>query len=201
MNSQHKGLTAALTTTSLATILAGSLLIAHPANGADAPTAAPPLKLVSLSTKLTHRLREQERKAEQRLHARLRQERAARRRRQRAATTASSPAPVQSQVSQPSGTPQQIAATLVAQRGWDSSQFTCLDELWTRESGWNVYADNPSSGAYGIPQALPGSKMASAGADWQTDARTQIEWGLGYIAASYGTPCGALEHSNATGFY
>ena len=72
--------------------------------------------------------------------------------------------------------------------GWSSSQFSCLVSLWNQESGWNVTASNPSSGAYGIPQALPGSKMASAGADWQTDAATQIRWGLGYIKADYGSP-------------
>ena len=62
--------------------------------------------------------------------------------------------------------------------GWSSSQFSCLQPLWNQESGWNVTASNPTSGAYGIPQALPGSKMASAGADWQTSAATQIRWGL-----------------------
>ena len=69
------------------------------------------------------------------------------------------------------------------------------------ESGWNVYASNPTSGAYGIPQALPGSKMASAGADWQTDAATQIRWGLGYIQSTYGSPCGAWAHEQADGWY
>ena len=67
-----------------------------------------------------------------------------------------------------------------------------------RESGWNVYADNPSSSAYGIPQALPGSKMASAGADWATNPVTQIRWGLGYIQDRYGSPCGAWGHSQST---
>ncbi|MDK7123234.1 lytic transglycosylase, partial [Pauljensenia sp. UMB6358] len=66
---------------------------------------------------------------------------------------------------------------------------------------WNPYAANAWSGAYGIPQALPGSKMASAGADWQTNPATQITWGLGYIAGRYGTPCGALGHSNSVGWY
>ena len=85
--------------------------------------------------------------------------------------------------------------------GWSSGQFSCLDNLWTRESGWNVYATNPTSGAYGIPQALPGSKMASAGADWQTNPATQIRWGLGYIQATYGSPCGAWAHETAYGWY
>jgi hypothetical protein len=89
---------------------------------------------------------------------------------------------------------------MLASYGWSSSQFSCLQPLWQRESGWNVYAASPS-GAYGIPQALPGSKMASAGADWQTNAATQIRWGLGYIRATYGSPCAAWAHSQATGWY
>ncbi len=86
--------------------------------------------------------------------------------------------------------------------GWgNDTQYNCLDALWQRESGWNVFAANPYSGAYGIPQALPGSKMASAGPNWQTDAATQIRWGLSYIQADYGSPCGAWAHSNAYGWY
>jgi hypothetical protein len=73
--------------------------------------------------------------------------------------------------------------------------------LWNVESGWNVTAANPSSGAYGIPQALPGSKMASAGADWQTNAATQIRWGLGYIKSVYGSPCAAWGHEQVDGWY
>ena len=103
--------------------------------------------------------------------------------------------------SQPSGSPQQIAAAMLGSYGWPSSQFSCLQSLWNVESGWNVYASNPSTGAYGIPQALPGSKMASAGPDWQTNAATQIRWGLGYIKALYGSPCGAWSHQQATGWY
>jgi uncharacterized protein YabE (DUF348 family) len=99
-----------------------------------------------------------------------------------------------------SGSAQQIAAGMVAARGWGSGQFSCLVSLWNKESGWRTNAYNPS-GAYGIPQALPGSKMASAGADWQTSARTQISWGLGYIAGVYGTPCSAWAHSQATNWY
>jgi hypothetical protein len=100
----------------------------------------------------------------------------------------------------PSGAAQQIAMGMLASYGWSSSQFSCLDPLWQRESGWNVYAANPD-GAYGIPQAYPGSKMASAGADWQTDAATQIRWGLSYIKATYGSPCAAWSHEEATGSY
>jgi hypothetical protein len=73
--------------------------------------------------------------------------------------------------------------------------------LWERESTWNVYAENAASGAYGIPQSLPGDKMASAGSDWQTNAATQIKWGLGYIKQVYGTPCGAWQNEVNYGYY
>jgi hypothetical protein len=99
-----------------------------------------------------------------------------------------------------SGSPQQIAEAMLGSFGWSSSQFACLDPLWAEESGWSVTAENPS-GAYGIPQALPGAKMASAGPDWQTNAATQIEWGLEYIKDTYGSPCAALGHEQATGWY
>jgi hypothetical protein len=79
-------------------------------------------------------------------------------------------------------------------------QYACLDYLWTKESGWRVNAYNPS-GAYGIPQALPGSKMASVGADWQTNPATQITWGLQYIDSRYGSPCGAKAHSVLKNWY
>ncbi|MEJ1154800.1 phospholipase [Microbacterium marmarense] len=88
-----------------------------------------------------------------------------------------------------------------SQYGWGADQFSCLVSLWNRESGWNYQAYNASSGAFGIPQSLPGSKMASAGADWQTNAATQVAWGLGYISAAYGTPCGAWSHSESVGWY
>jgi uncharacterized protein YabE (DUF348 family) len=84
---------------------------------------------------------------------------------------------------------------------WGDDQFACLVSLWERESGWRVNATNRSSGAYGIPQALPGSKMASAGADWQTNPATQIKWGLGYISGRYKTPCGAWEAFQQKGWY
>jgi hypothetical protein len=100
----------------------------------------------------------------------------------------------------PSGSAEQIAQQLLAQDGW-AGQFGCLYSLWERESGWNMYAENPSSGAYGIPQSLPGSKMASAGSDWATDAATQIRWGLSYIRSVYGSPCGAWSHEESSGWY
>ena len=108
-------------------------------------------------------------------------------------------APVVAQQSPP-GSPQQIAQQLLGQYGW-AGQFSCLDSLWTAESGWNTYAENPTTGAYGIPQALPGAKMASAGPDWQSDPATQIRWGLSYIQATYGSPCAAWSHEEADGWY
>jgi hypothetical protein len=93
------------------------------------------------------------------------------------------------------------AAAMVSHHGWSRRNFACLDRLWMRESGWNHRAYNRFSGAYGIPQALPGGKMRSAGRDWRTNPRTQIIWGLGYIERRYGTPCRAWRHSRATGWY
>jgi hypothetical protein len=99
------------------------------------------------------------------------------------------------------GTAQAIAYEMVMAKGWSTGEFDCLVALWNRESHWNVYAHNTSSGAYGIPQALPGEKMASVAADWQTNPTTQIIWGLGYIEGRYGTPCGAWAHSEAKNWY
>ncbi|MGH3228181.1 MAG: lytic transglycosylase domain-containing protein [Streptosporangiaceae bacterium] len=98
-------------------------------------------------------------------------------------------------------TAQSAAYGLLASFGFSpQTYFGCLLDLWNRESGWRYDAEN-ASGAYGIPQALPGSKMASAGADWQTDPATQIKWGLGYIKALYGNPCGAWAFEEANGYY
>jgi hypothetical protein len=101
----------------------------------------------------------------------------------------------------PSGSPQQIAQQMLGQYGWSSGQFSCLSPLWEHESGWKVTAENSSSGAYGIPQALPGSQMATAGGDWHTNAATQIKWGLTYIQDRYGSPCGAWGHEQSAGWY
>ncbi|MEP6599304.1 MAG: ubiquitin-like domain-containing protein [Actinomycetota bacterium] len=98
-------------------------------------------------------------------------------------------------------TAQGIAKSMLAQRGWGDDQFSCLLQIWNRESGWRVDAQNASSGAYGIPQALPGSKMATVAADWQTNPATQITWGLGYISGRYGTPCGAWDFWQAHNWY
>jgi hypothetical protein len=98
------------------------------------------------------------------------------------------------------GSNKAVGKQMNAARGWDS-QWGCLEKLWARESGWNERAQNRYSGAYGIPQALPGAKMASKGSDWQSNASTQIAWGLDYIAGRYGSPCGAWGHSQSTGWY
>jgi hypothetical protein len=98
-------------------------------------------------------------------------------------------------------TPRQIARQMLGTFGWRRWQFKYLNLLWSRESSWNVFASNPYSGAYGIPQAVPGSKMASAGPNWTSSARTQIRWGMRYIKADYGTPYWAWQHELATGWY
>ncbi len=99
------------------------------------------------------------------------------------------------------GTPKEVALNLFPDHGWDEDQFSCLDKLWTKESRWKVTADNPTSSAYGIPQALPGNRMASYGSDWRTNPVTQIKWGLDYIEDAYGTPCEAWAHSRAKNWY
>jgi hypothetical protein len=95
------------------------------------------------------------------------------------------------------GSNRDIGKQLAASWGWTGVEWLCLDNLFERESNWRHLAENPSSGAYGIPQALPGSKMASVAADWKTNPATQITWGLGYIQGRYGTPCGAWAAFNS----
>ena len=87
------------------------------------------------------------------------------------------------------------------QYGWGDAQYRCFNTIIMAESGWKVNADNPTSSAYGIPQALPGRKMASAGADWKTNPATQIKWGLGYIKDRYGSPCQALSFRQGHDWY
>lgn len=148
--------------------------------------------------------REQARReaAERRREAReqARQEALQEKRREEAAER-SSRSQERTAVAEPSGSPQQIAQDMLSEYGWSQSEFSCLQPLWDKESGWDPNAENPSSGAYGIPQALPGSKMATAGSDWESNPATQIEWGLGYIEERYGTPCAAWEHSESNGWY
>ncbi|NYG58426.1 hypothetical protein BJ980_001349 [Nocardioides daedukensis] len=97
--------------------------------------------------------------------------------------------------------PREIAKSLLPEFGFGPEQFSCLDKLYVSESDWRINADNPSSSAYGIPQALPGNKMASAGADWETNPVTQIRWGLGYIEDRYGTPCNAWSFKQGNNWY
>jgi hypothetical protein len=99
------------------------------------------------------------------------------------------------------GTVKAFALAQVEDRGWDYNQFSCLVKLWERESNWRWNATNKSSGAYGIPQSLPASKMAKAGADWRTNPETQVRWGIGYIYGRYGSPCAALVHSDEYNWY
>jgi hypothetical protein len=94
-----------------------------------------------------------------------------------------------------------VGCAILLDFGFGLDQMPCLDKLWNRESGWNQHATNAGSGAYGIPQALPGSRMASEGSDWRTSAATQIKWGLKYIKGRYNNPCGAWAHSQNTGWY
>jgi len=108
--------------------------------------------------------------------------------------------PIPSSCSEYSGN-RAIGCALMLDAGFKIDQFPCLDNLFKRESGWNQRASNSGSGAYGIPQALPGSKMAAFGADWKTSAATQIKWGLNYIEGRYSSPCGAWAHSQSTGWY
>ena len=134
---------------------------------------------------------------------RAEQEQAASRSQERAAQPQPQPEPEPQPEPAPvySGDARGIAQSMLGSYGWGMDQWGCLDSLWQKESGWNHTAMNPSSGAYGIPQSLPGSKMATAGADWQTNPATQIEWGLGYISGRYGSPCAAWAHSQAVNWY
>lgn len=94
-----------------------------------------------------------------------------------------------------------IARRMLRHFRWSRRQFRYLNWLWNRESGWNVYAENPYSAAYGIPQAVPGSKMGTAGPNWRSNARTQIRWGLRYIRDRYGSPRRAWAHETGSGWY
>lgn len=103
--------------------------------------------------------------------------------------------------SRPVGRNQRIGYYLANKRGWDGRQWNCLKNLWIKESGWSTSSSNSSGSAWGIPQALPGRKMASAGADWRTNPYTQIRWGLGYISGRYGSPCSAWAHWQSYNWY
>ncbi|MFK4852878.1 phospholipase [Microbacterium sp. ZW T6_19] len=119
---------------------------------------------------------------------------------EQAAAQAAAAAAALAAVNTPDGARAAARDMAASRYGWGDDQFQCLNSLWNKESSWNYQAYNPS-GATGIPQALPGSKMASAGGDWATNAATQIAWGLGYISSVYGTPCSAWGHSQTTNWY
>lgn len=99
------------------------------------------------------------------------------------------------------GSIKEFAYSLVNKNNWGRDQYSCLVALWERESNWRWDAMNKSSGAYGIPQSLPGRKMAEMGADWVTNPETQVRWGISYIKSRYGAPCGAMAHSNKFNWY
>lgn len=116
------------------------------------------------------------------------------------AAAAPAPAPEPVAVDDPAGA-QAYAEAQLPVHGWAASEMQCLMKLWTRESDWKTTATNPSSGAYGVVQSLPAEKMASAGADYRTNYRTQINWGLTYVQERYGSPCGALNFHYANNWY
>lgn len=99
------------------------------------------------------------------------------------------------------GSNRRIGKEMAAERGWTGDQWTCLNNLWTKESGWSTRSSNSSGTAWGIPQALPGSKMSSEGSDWRTNPRTQIRWGFKYIKSRYGSPCKAWSHFMSHNWY
>ena len=119
-----------------------------------------------------------------------------------AAAPVKAPAPAKAPVAidDPAGA-QAYAAAQLGKYGWAPNQMQCLHKLWTKESDWKTTATNASSGAYGVVQSLPASKMASAGADYRTNYRTQINWGLNYVKERYGSPCGALNFHYAHNWY
>ncbi|MFE9914962.1 lytic transglycosylase domain-containing protein [Micromonospora sp. NPDC005553] len=128
---------------------------------------------------------------------------AASRKRERAAANATAKpydGPIPASCAEYSGN-RKVGCALMIDKGFGIAEFPCLEKLWTKESGWNHKAANSSSGAYGIPQSLPGSKMASVASDWRTNPATQIIWGLGYIKGRYKTPCGAWTYFQNNGHY
>ncbi|MGC4757446.1 lytic transglycosylase domain-containing protein [Micromonospora trifolii] len=128
---------------------------------------------------------------------------AASRKRERAAANAPAKpydGPIPASCAEYSGN-RKVGCALMIDKGFGIAEFPCLEKLWTKESGWNHKASNSSSGAYGIPQSLPGSKMASVASDWRTNPATQIIWGLGYIKGRYKSPCGAWTYFQNNGHY
>src|SRR5438067_1366703 len=114
-------------------------------------------------------------------------------------TRTSTPTPTPTPTPKPTGS--YGSAYSIAQSMVPSGQFACFSNIIERESGWNVHATNPSSGAYGLGQALPASKMASAGSDWEDNPATQIKWVLSYMDSRYGSPCGAWSFWQSHNWY
>jgi Transglycosylase SLT domain len=165
----------------------GPLPVAWEASRArDAERAAPSHAAVLQAEEERRAKEEARRKAKQAAKRKAAEQRAARARALRGGTPAQNRA---------------LGMQMCRDRGWSASQCDDLGRLWQRESGWNHRASNGGSGAYGIPQALPGSKMASRGGDWRTNPRTQIAWGLDYIQGRYGNPSNAWGHALRTGWY
>jgi hypothetical protein len=198
-------------TTAAAAAVAGSVLVAVPLIGATSLSggAADDTKPVAAEHQIAYKpdprglgndwLPTPPKPAATKAPATTSPERASRSESRKAIPSSSSKNSSSSSSKSSSGSPKSIAQAKLAERGW-SGQFSCLNSLWQKESGWRVSASNPS-GAYGIPQALPGSKMASAGSDWRTNPATQIDWGLDYISETYGTPCAAWSHSQSDNWY
>ena len=189
-----------LATAALATAIAGVVAVPH-LQPAVAPlitsqSAVDPTPLVLLDEQSDIR----DRKAHARESARDAAEKAAEKAAQQAAAAREKERASRARRAAENADPRSIARALLAARG-QAGQFGCLDRLWTKESSWQVRATNPSSGAYGIPQSLPASKMATAGSDWRTNPRTQIRWGLSYIGERYGSPCAAWAHSQSHNWY
>ena len=188
------GLIAAAT----ASVVAGSALLG---GAAEAPAAAMPAaweqaqaldaEQAAASNKAVLKA-EAERKAEAKAKKKAAAERRAAKAKAARARAAAGGTPAQNRA---------LGMQMCADHGWSGSQCDDLAKLWQKESGWSSRAHNASSGAHGIPQALPGSKMGSHGSDWATSARTQIAWGLDYIADVYGNPSNAWGHSQRTGWY
>jgi transglycosylase-like protein with SLT domain len=183
-------------------VTAGSEMAAKPValqTAADSP-AEQKLSIDAQSSAADDRARahakaEARKKAEARAEARQAAAKKAERDRERKLAASRSAERSKTKAS-PSGSPQEIARQIIG----DESQFQCFSSLVEKESGWNVHAQNPS-GAYGLVQALPGSKMSSAGPDWRNNAATQVKWGLGYMKDRYGSPCGAWSFWQSNNWY
>ena len=168
-----------------------------PAAVADDVTEKTDAEIASVSDDVTAYEKEQ---AEQAAREKEQAEQAAREKRE-AEEAAAAAAEAQAAANTVEGAKSTARDLMASTYGWGDDQFACLDSLWTKESGWNYQASNPSSGAYGIPQSLPGSKMSTVADDWETNATTQITWGLDYISRAYGMPCSAWGHSQAMNWY